>query len=64
MESDDPDPSPFRPDEAILKLTPGQRGRLAAEAMGKALEAEHKMWDLPLLTWEDVKVVENPAGSE
>jgi hypothetical protein len=33
------------------------RGQAAAKAMAKELRAEHKRWNLPLLTWKDGKVV-------
>jgi hypothetical protein len=38
--------------------TAGQRGLVAARAMAKAVEENHKRWGLPLLTWKDGKVVE------
>lgn len=34
-----------------------QRGQAAAKAMAKDLRAEHKRWNLPLLSWKDGKVV-------
>lgn len=33
------------------------RGHAAAKAMAKELRAEHKRWNLPLLSWKDGKVV-------
>lgn len=33
------------------------RGQLAAKVMAKELRAEHKRWNLPLLSWKDGKVV-------
>jgi hypothetical protein len=33
------------------------RGQAAAKLMSKELRAEHKRWNLPLLTWKDGKVV-------
>ena len=33
------------------------RGQAAAKAMAKELRAEHKRWNLPLLSWKDGKVV-------
>jgi hypothetical protein len=33
------------------------RGEAAAKAMAKELRAEHKRWNLPLLSWKDGKVV-------
>ena len=33
------------------------RGQAAAKAMAKDLRAEHKRWNLPLLSWKDGKVV-------
>jgi hypothetical protein len=50
------DPSPSKQSLA-QGLTPAQRGLVAAKAMAKALEVEHKRWGLPLLTWKDGKVV-------
>jgi hypothetical protein len=32
-------------------------GQAAAKAMAKELRAEHKRWNLPLLSWKDGKVV-------
>ncbi|MCW1915607.1 hypothetical protein OJ996_18625 [Luteolibacter sp. GHJ8] len=43
---------------AVLTLTPGQRGLLAAQVMAKDLEASHKRWGLPLLTWRNGKIIE------
>jgi hypothetical protein len=34
-----------------------ERGLAAAKAMSKELTAEHKRWNMPLLTWKDGKVV-------
>lgn len=42
---------------APKNLTPVQRGQAAAKAMAKELRAEHKRWNLPLLSWKDGKVV-------
>lgn len=33
------------------------RGQAAAKLMAKELTAEHKRWNLPLLSWKDGKVV-------
>jgi hypothetical protein len=33
------------------------RSQAAAKAMAKELRAEHKRWNLPLLSWKDGKVV-------
>lgn len=33
------------------------RSQAAAKAMAKELHAEHKRWNLPLLSWKDGKVV-------
>jgi len=33
------------------------RGQAAARIMAKELRAEHKRWNLPLLSWKDGKVV-------
>ena len=38
-------------------MTAVQRGQAAAKAMAKELRAEHKRWNLPLLSWKDGKVV-------
>jgi hypothetical protein len=38
-------------------LTAVQRGQAAAKIMAKELRAEHKRWNLPLLSWKDGKVV-------
>jgi len=38
-------------------VTPVQRGQAAAKIMAKELRAEHKRWNLPLLSWKDGKVV-------
>jgi hypothetical protein len=35
------------------------RGRAAAKAMAKELRAEHRRWNLPLLSWKDGEVVAN-----
>jgi hypothetical protein len=32
-------------------------GQAAAKLMAKELRAEHKRWNLPLLSWKDGKVV-------
>ena len=53
MKSIDPPSSKEGPTQG---LSPAQRGLIAAQAMAKALEAEHKRWGLPLLTWKDGKV--------
>lgn len=36
---------------------PVERGLIAAKAMSKALTAEHKRWNIPLLTWKNGQVV-------
>ena len=33
------------------------RSEAAAKIMAKELRAEHKRWNMPLLTWKDGKVV-------
>ncbi|MEO8617352.1 MAG: hypothetical protein ABI600_19625 [Luteolibacter sp.] len=33
------------------------RSQAAAKAMAKELRAEHKRWNLPLLSWKDGKVI-------
>jgi streptomycin 6-kinase len=38
-------------------LTAVLRGQAAAKAMAKDLRAEHKRWNLPLLSWKDGKVI-------
>jgi hypothetical protein len=38
-------------------ITAVQRGQAAAKAMAKELRAEHKRWNLPLLSWKDGKIV-------
>ena len=38
-------------------LTAVERGQAAAKAMAKELRAEHKRWNLPLLSWKNGKVV-------
>lgn len=38
-------------------MTAVQRGQAAAKTMAKELRAEHKRWNLPLLSWKDGKVV-------
>lgn len=38
-------------------MTPIQRGQAAAKAMAKDLRAEHKRWNLPLLSWTDGKII-------
>lgn len=44
--------------KAVAKeLTPVQRGQAAAKLMAKELRAEHKRWNLPLLSWKNGKVV-------
>ncbi len=38
-------------------MTPVQRGQAAAKIMAKELRAEHKRWNMPLLSWKDGKIV-------
>lgn len=38
---------------APKELTPVQRGEAAAKLMAKRLRAEHKRWNVPLLSWKD-----------
>jgi hypothetical protein len=38
-------------------MTAVQRGQAAAKAMAKELRAEHKRWNLPLLSWKNGKVI-------
>ncbi len=46
------------PDKPVKETHPSiLRGQAAAKAMAKELRAEHKRWNLPLLTWKDGKVV-------
>ncbi len=33
------------------------RGQAAAKTMAKELRAEHKRWNLPLLSWKDGKII-------
>ncbi|MFM2199003.1 MAG: hypothetical protein RLZZ505_2435 [Verrucomicrobiota bacterium] len=33
------------------------RGQAAAKAMAKELRADHKRWNLPLLSWKEGKIV-------
>ncbi len=42
---------------AAKAMTAVQRGEAAAKIMAKELRAEHKRWNLPLLSWKDGKVV-------
>ena len=35
------------------------RGQAAAKTMAKELHAEHKRWNLPLLSWKNGKIVES-----
>ncbi len=47
-----------RKSQAVPKeLTPVQRGEAAAKLMAKELRAEHKRWNLPLLSWKNGKIV-------
>ena len=48
---------PCKAKAAPKKLTPVQRGEAAAKLMAKELTAEHKRWNLPLLSWKEGKVV-------
>lgn len=34
-----------------------ERGIAAAKAMSEALLAEHKRWNMPLITWKNGKIV-------
>lgn len=44
--------------EAIPRpMSAVQRGQLAAKAMAKELRAEHKRWNMPLLSWKNGKIV-------
>jgi hypothetical protein len=38
-------------------ITAVQRGQAAAKTMAKELRAEHRRWNLPLLSWENGKIV-------
>lgn len=38
-------------------LTAVQRGEAAAKLMARELRAEHKRWNLPLLSWKDGKII-------
>ena len=42
---------------AAKAMTAVQRGEAAAKIMAKELRAEHKRWNLLLLSWKDGKVV-------
>jgi hypothetical protein len=33
-----------------------ERGKAAAKAMSRELTAEHKRWNMPLLSWKDGKI--------
>jgi hypothetical protein len=48
---------PSTSEAAPKAMTAVQRGQAAAKAMAKELRAEHKRWNLPLLSWKDGKVV-------
>ncbi len=48
---------PSKTKAAPQPMTAVQRGQAATEAMAKELRAEHKRWNLPLLSWKDSKVV-------
>ena len=46
------------PDKPVKETHPSiLRGQAAAKLMAKELRAEHKRWNLPLLSWKDGKVV-------
>ena len=47
------------PDSCASKEQPAfiARSEAAAKAMAKELRAEHKRWNLPLLSWKNGKVV-------
>jgi hypothetical protein len=38
-------------------LTADERDQAAAKAMSKALLAEHKRWNMPLIVWKNGKIV-------
>ena len=38
-------------------ITVVQRGQAAAKAMAKELRADHKRWNLPLLSWKNGKII-------
>lgn len=38
-------------------LTADERDQAAAKAMSKALLAEHKRWNMPLILWKNGKIV-------
>jgi hypothetical protein len=48
---------PSKTKAAPQPMTAVQGGQAAAKAMAKELRAEHKRWNLPLLSWKDGKVV-------
>jgi hypothetical protein len=48
---------PSKTKAAPQPITAVQRGQAAAKAMAKELRAEHKRWNLPLLSWKNGKVV-------
>jgi len=39
------------------RMTTVQHGRTAARVMAEELVAEHKRWRMPLLSWENGKIV-------
>jgi hypothetical protein len=52
-------PSKADPSSASSREQPAfiARGQAAAKAMAKELRAEHKRWNLPLLSWKNGKVI-------
>jgi hypothetical protein len=43
---------------------PVETGNKAAAQMAEDLKIEHRRWNLPLLTWEDDKVVAHPIFTQ
>ncbi len=52
-------PTKTDPSARVAKEQPAfiARGQAAAKLMAKELRAEHKRWNMPLLSWKDGKVV-------
>jgi len=54
MKTPENNPSKLAPNEQPAFIA---RSQAAAKVMAKDLRAEHKRWNLPLLSWKDGKVV-------
>jgi len=50
-----PNPDPEK--KPVASQSPVQRGQAAAKIMARELRAEHKRWNMPLLSWKNGKVV-------